>query len=162
MPRCLPILTPFLDRFFIDFNLQLRSHEPWKSWFFLRKNKVFSKNRFSKLASIFDWFANMPRLSFRKLTKILPNIDSKMHHFFDRFLHGFLDGQEAAKTAKTAPRGRQDSPRASQDDPKRVPKNRGRSSFFFLGRQDAPRSPHDLSKINFRSIFDRFFGDVSS
>ena len=43
MPRCLPILTPFLDRFFIDFYLQLRSPEPSKSLFFLRKNKVFFK-----------------------------------------------------------------------------------------------------------------------
>ena len=56
MPRCLPILTPFFDRFFIDFYLQLRSPEPSKSLFFLRKNKVFSKNRYSKLASIFDRF----------------------------------------------------------------------------------------------------------
>ena len=56
MPRCLPILTPFFDRFFIDFYLQLRSPEPSKSLFFLRKNKVFSKNRSSKLASIFARF----------------------------------------------------------------------------------------------------------
>ena len=56
MPRCLPILIPFLDRFFIDFYLQLRSPEPSKSLFFLRKNKVFSKNRSSKLASIFARF----------------------------------------------------------------------------------------------------------
>ena len=56
MPRCLPILTPFLDRFFIDFYLQLRSAEPSKSLFFLWKNNVFSKNRFSKLASIFARF----------------------------------------------------------------------------------------------------------
>ena len=56
MPRCLPILTPFFDRFFIDFYLQLRSPEPSKSLFFLRKNKVFSKNRSSKLASIFVRF----------------------------------------------------------------------------------------------------------
>ena len=56
MPRCLPILTPFFDRFFIDFYSQLRSPEPSKSLFFLRKNKVFSKNRSSKLASIFARF----------------------------------------------------------------------------------------------------------
>ena len=56
MPRCLPILTPFFDRFFIDFYLQLRSPEPSNSLFFLRKNKVFSKNRSSKLGSIFDRF----------------------------------------------------------------------------------------------------------
>ena len=56
MPRCLPILTPFLDRFFIDFYFQLRSPEPSKSLFFLRKNNVFSQNRFSKLALIFVRF----------------------------------------------------------------------------------------------------------
>ena len=43
MPRCLPILSPFFDRFFIDFYLQLRTPEPSKSLFFLRKNNVFSK-----------------------------------------------------------------------------------------------------------------------
>ena len=56
MPRCLPILTPFFNRFFIDFYLQLRSPEPSKSLFFRRKNEVFSKNRSSKLASIFARF----------------------------------------------------------------------------------------------------------
>ena len=56
MPGCLPILIPFLDRCFIDFYSQLRSPEPSKSLFFLRKNKVFSKNRSSKLASIFVRF----------------------------------------------------------------------------------------------------------
>ena len=53
MPRCLPILAPFFDRFFIDFYLQLRSPEPSKSLFFLWENMVFSKNRSSKLGSIF-------------------------------------------------------------------------------------------------------------
>ena len=56
MPRCLPILSPFLNRFFIDFYLQLRSPEPSKSLFFLKKNLFFSKIRFSKLASIFFRF----------------------------------------------------------------------------------------------------------
>ena len=56
MPRCLPILTPFLDRFFIAFYLHLRPPEPSKSLFFRRKNKVFSKKRSSKLASMFDRF----------------------------------------------------------------------------------------------------------
>ena len=56
MPRCLPILTPFFDRFFIDSYLQLRSPETSNSLFFLGKTKVFSKNRSSKLASIFARF----------------------------------------------------------------------------------------------------------
>ena len=33
----------------------------------------------------------------------LPKIDSKMHHFFDRFLHGFLD---PLKTSKSEPKER--------------------------------------------------------
>ena len=88
MPRCLPILTPFLDRFFIDFNLQLRSPEPSKSWFFLRKNKVFSKNRFSKLASIFDRF--WCQLASILATKIHQNPSknpSQDASIFNRFLH---------------------------------------------------------------------------
>ena len=56
MPRCLPMLASFFDRFFIDFHLQLRSPEPSKSMFFLKKNKAFSKNRSSKLGSMFARF----------------------------------------------------------------------------------------------------------
>ena len=54
IPRCLPMLSSFFDRFLIDFYSPLRLPEPSKSLFFLWKNKVFSKKRFSKLASIFD------------------------------------------------------------------------------------------------------------
>ena len=54
MQRGTPSWTPFSDRFFIDFCTQLRPPEPSKSLFFLWKNKVFSKNHPSKLASIFD------------------------------------------------------------------------------------------------------------
>ena len=54
IPRCLPMLSSFFDRFLIDCYSQLRLPEPSKSLFFLRKNNVFSKNRLSKLASIFD------------------------------------------------------------------------------------------------------------
>ena len=41
----------FLHRFFIDFWSQLRPTGSPKSKFFLRKNKVFSKNRLSKITS---------------------------------------------------------------------------------------------------------------
>ena len=54
MPRYLPKMTSFFDRFLIDFWSQLRPPEPSKSLFFLRKNTVFSKHRLSKLGSIFD------------------------------------------------------------------------------------------------------------
>ena len=42
----------FLHRFFIDFSSQLRPTGSPKSRFFLRKNKVFSKKRLSKITSI--------------------------------------------------------------------------------------------------------------
>ena len=42
----------FLHRFFIDFCSQLRPTGSSKSKFFLRKNKVFSKKRLSKITSI--------------------------------------------------------------------------------------------------------------
>ena len=42
----------FLSRFFIDFSSQLRPTGSPKSRFFLRKNKVFSKNGLSKITSI--------------------------------------------------------------------------------------------------------------
>ena len=49
--------------------------------------------------------------------------------------------QEAAKTAKTAPRGRQDEPRDGQDGPQEGPKKRSFFSFFGIGRQEPPRAP---------------------
>ena len=54
MPRGLPKLSPFFNGFLMDSWCQLQPPEPSKSLFFLRKNKVFSKNHSSKLASIFD------------------------------------------------------------------------------------------------------------
>ena len=42
----------FLYRFFMDFCFQLRPPGSQKSMFFLRKNKVFSKKRLSKITSI--------------------------------------------------------------------------------------------------------------
>ena len=88
MPRCLPILIPFLDRCFIDFYFQLASPEPSNS-FFLRKNKVFFQKIVLRSWARFwiDVGANMPPFFLQKSIKILPKIDSKMHHFFDRFLH---------------------------------------------------------------------------
>ena len=44
----------FFDGFLIDLGSQLRPPEPSKSWFFLWKNEVFSKNCLSKLRMIFD------------------------------------------------------------------------------------------------------------
>ena len=67
---------------------------------------------------------------------------------------GPRQAQEAAKMAKTAPRGRQDVPRDGQDDANRVQKNRVPLFFFGIGRQEPPRAPRDPSKRDFWSIFD--------
>ena len=91
MPRCLPILTPFVDSFFIDFYLQLRSPEPWKSMFFLSGKTFFSKIRFSELGSIFDWFGCQHASIFPSKVHQKPSKnDSKLHRFFDWFLHRFF------------------------------------------------------------------------
>ena len=56
-----------------------------------RKNKVFSKNRSSKLASIFARFWCQHASIFpQKIHQTFPKIDPKMHRFFDRFLHRFF------------------------------------------------------------------------
>ena len=65
--------------------------------------------------------------------------------------------QEAAKTAKTASRGRQDGPRDGQDGPKRVQKNVSPPSFIGIGRQERPRASRDPSKTDFWNIFGLFF-----
>ena len=53
MPRGIPSWPSLFTWFFIEFSSILQPFEPSKSWFFLGKNKVFSKNGLSKLASIF-------------------------------------------------------------------------------------------------------------
>ena len=91
MPRCLPILTSFFDRFLIDFYPQLRPPEPEKSSPRCSESTIFQKialrswHRF-----LLDFGANMAPFCLQKSTKILPKIDSKMHRFFDRFLHRFF------------------------------------------------------------------------
>ena len=117
MPRCLPILTPFLDRLLIDFYLQLRSPDPLKPLFFLKGKTMF----FQKIAFrswhrfLFDFSANMLRFFLQKFPKILPKIDSKLHHFFDRFLHRFLEGSRR-------PQDRQDGPKKPPRQPKMPPR----------------------------------------
>ena len=90
---------------------------------------------------------------FRRKTRMHKNIEKAQY-----VLHFWATGspktdprraQEPVKTAKTAPRGRQDGPRGRQDGPKRIPKNRPPPSFFGIGRQEPPRTPRDPSKIDF-------------
>ena len=91
MPRCLPILTPFLDRFLIGFYFQLGPPEPEKSSPRCSESTIFQKialrswHRF-----LIDFSANMPPFFDQKSTNNLPKIDPKRHHFFDRFLDRFF------------------------------------------------------------------------
>ena len=55
MPRCLPMLNSFFDRFLIDFCSQLGPPEPKKSSPRCRESTIFQKS-FSQMASIFGRF----------------------------------------------------------------------------------------------------------
>ena len=86
MPRGFPKLSSFFDRFLIDFYSQLRPLEPSKSLFILRKNKVFSKNRLSKLASILGGHlnANLAPFCFQNPSKSFKNpIPRGIQQFID-------------------------------------------------------------------------------
>ena len=91
MPRCLPMLTSFFDRFLIDFYSQLRPPESQKSSPRCSESTIFQKialrnwHRF-----LIDFGANLAPFCLPKSSKILPKIDPKMHQIFDRFLHRFF------------------------------------------------------------------------
>ena len=58
-----------------------------------------------------------------KSTKILPKIDSKMHHFFDRNFKRFFYHPESILKAKRAQDGPKRAPRASKSaGPRRAPR----------------------------------------
>ena len=79
MPRCLPKLTPFFDRFLMGFCSQLRPPEPQKSSPRCSESTIFQKIAIRILHRFFiDFGANMPPFSSQKSTKILPKIDPKM------------------------------------------------------------------------------------
>ena len=130
MPRCLAIMTSFFDRFLIDFSSQLRPPEPSKSLFFLRKNKVFSKNHQSKLTSIFDRFWSqftsiLHQKIDQKSSKNHQKIDPKRHPKNDPNFDGFLDHLGSILGAKLEPcwplfppKTPQDAPKTPQDAPK--------------------------------------------
>ena len=148
------IFHPFLLPTSIPWTLKVMVFPKEKQGFF-QKIAFRSWHRF-----LFDFSANMPLFLVWKFIKILLKIDSKMYHFFDRFLHGFLEGQEGAKTAKMAPRRRQDCPRGRQDRSKRVKKT---GVFFLIFRSWPPRRPKSLPRplqdwflTNFRLIFGGF------
>ena len=93
MPRCLPMLNSFFDRFLIDFCFQLGPPEPKKSSPHCRESTIFQKIAFRNWHRfLIDLGANLPPFSLPKFTNIPSKIDFKRHRFFNRFLHrSFLD-----------------------------------------------------------------------
>ena len=91
MPRCLPMLTSFFDRFLIDFGSQLGPPNLEKSSPRCRESTIFQKIAFrNRHRFLIDFGANMAPFWFPKSSKILPKIDPKMHQIFDRFWHRFF------------------------------------------------------------------------
>ena len=91
MPRCLPMLTSFFDRFLIDFGSQLGPPNLEKSSPRCRESTIFQKIAFrNRHRFLIDFGANMAPFWLPKSSKILPKIDPKRHQFFDRFLHRFF------------------------------------------------------------------------
>ena len=71
MPRCLPMLTSFFDRFLMGFCSQLRPPEPHGSSPRCSESTIYQKFAFHILHRFFiDFGANMPPFSFQKSTKI--------------------------------------------------------------------------------------------
>ena len=84
-------MTSFLHRFLFDFYSELRPLEPQESSPRCSESTIYQKIAFLNVYRFFfDFGANMPPFSLQKSTNILPKIDPKMHHFFDRFLHRFF------------------------------------------------------------------------
>ena len=120
MPRCLPILTPFLDRFFIDFYFQLRSPCTVKIMVFPNEKRCFFKKSLFEVGIDFCSILVPTCLHFpsqnppKSLQKpILKGID-----FLIDFDIDFKTAQEGPKTAQDAPRRRS----KRQDGPKRSPR----------------------------------------
>ena len=95
MPRCLPILTSFFDRFLIDFCSQLRPPEPSKSLFFPKEIPGFFKKSAFEVGIDFwcHFGANLvptwlPK-SFKIYEKSRPRCLRMLTCFFDQFLIDF-------------------------------------------------------------------------
>ena len=91
MPRCLPMLTSFFDRFLMGFCSQLRPPEPHGSSPRCSESTIYLKIVFRNLfRSFIDLGANKPPFSLQKCTKTDLKIDRERHQFFNRFLHRFF------------------------------------------------------------------------
>ena len=148
MPRCLPILIPYLDRFFIDFYLQLRSPEPSKSWFFLKEKRGFFKKSLFEVGIDFCSILvpTCLHFSFKNPPKSIQKPILKGIDFLIDFDIDFKTAQEGPKTAQDAPRRRS----KRQDGPKRPPRR----------PQDGPKRPQEFVLfscflVHFWSMFGR-------
>ena len=91
MPRCLPIMTSFFDRFLIDFCSQLGPPNPENSRPHCSESTIFLKSHFDvHMGFWFDFGANLAPFSLPKSFKLILKIDPKRHNFFDRFSHRFF------------------------------------------------------------------------
>ena len=91
MPRCLPIMTSFFDRFLFDFCSQLGLPNQENSSPHCSESTIFLKSHFDVHMDFwFDFGANLAPFWLPKSSKILPKIDPKRHQIFDRFLHRFF------------------------------------------------------------------------
>ena len=91
MPRCLPMLTSFFDRFLMGFCSQLRPPEPHGSSPRCSESTIYQKIAFRNLYRFFiDFGANMPPFSLQKSTKIASKIYLGRHNFVIDFGVDFL------------------------------------------------------------------------
>ena len=91
MPRCLPIMISFFDRFLVDFCSQLGPPNQENSSPHCSESTIFLKSHFDVHMDFgFDFGANLAPFWLPKSSKILPKIDPKMHQIFDRFWHRFF------------------------------------------------------------------------
>ena len=91
MPRCLPIMTSFFDRFLIDFCSQLGPPNPENSRPHSCESTIFLKSHFDVHMDFWlDFGPNLAPFCPPKSNKILQKSDPKSHQNFDRFLLRFF------------------------------------------------------------------------
>ena len=148
MPRGIPSWPSIFDWFLIDFPSILQPLELSKSWFFQRKNKVFSKTRLSQFTSIFHsilmptcfHFPSQNRPTSHKKS-ILTGIYFLMYFSIDFF--SLLAQFWKPTWLNLAPKTRQDGARNRPGGTQ----NRGKT---LLGSENGP-------ELDFRSIWDGFW-----
>ena len=91
MPRCLPKLASFFDRFLMAFCFQIRPLEPQESSPRCSESTIYQKIVFRNLYRFFFNFgANMPPFFFQKPAKNALKLELGRHQFFDGFVHRFF------------------------------------------------------------------------